>query len=341
MTSRIVRAWCTMSISLHLVHRQTRRICRWTCSTDQLGLSISIVVNRSAIQRFDRSAVNDSKAMSESSRSKPKNTCVEHVSNEWPRGPKRAAIFDFDGTLSLLRRNWQDVMIPMMVRELVPLESGETEEELMALVEEFVMRLNGRQTIYQMIQLREEITKRGGVPRDPLEYKHAYHDLLWNDVSDRIDSIRQGQQTAEYWTVSGSTHLLARLRDAGISLYLASGTDLVFVRNELEVLGLDDFFGQNVYGALDDYHSFSKAQIIRRMIDEICISGQEIIGFGDGFVEIEEVKRVGGLAVGVASDEDKLQTLNHWKRRRLIEAGADLIIGDYKCHQELLSLIGV
>ena len=55
---------------------------------------------------------------------------IEIVNPHHPRGPFRAAIFDFDGTLSLLRRNWQDVMIPMMVDELQATGTTETREEL-------------------------------------------------------------------------------------------------------------------------------------------------------------------------------------------------------------------
>ncbi len=51
---------------------------------------------------------------------------VEIVSASFPRGGFRAAIFDFDGTLSLLRRNWQDVMIPMMVDILQATGTPET-----------------------------------------------------------------------------------------------------------------------------------------------------------------------------------------------------------------------
>lgn len=43
---------------------------------------------------------------------------TEIIHPDHPRGDFRAAIFDFDGTLSLLRRNWTEVMIPMMVRIL-------------------------------------------------------------------------------------------------------------------------------------------------------------------------------------------------------------------------------
>src|SRR5262245_19923072 len=104
----------------------------------------------------------------------------EHVRS--CRGRIRAVLFDFDGTVSLIRRNWQDVLIPMMVDVLGATGTNETRDELHAVVEDFVMRLNGRQTIYQMIRLSEEVARRGAVPQDPLEYKRAYHDLLWRQV---------------------------------------------------------------------------------------------------------------------------------------------------------------
>jgi phosphoglycolate phosphatase len=253
----------------------------------------------------------------------------------------RGALFDFDGTLSLLRRNWQDVMIPMMVDILAETGTSETRSQLTEQVEEFVMRLNGRQTIYQMMQLADEVTKRGGTPLEPLKYKHRYHDLLWQQVGGRVESVRSGTVPAEEMTVPGCRHFLERLRNAGMVLYLASGTDIGYVRSELEVLELSEFFGEHVYGALDDYKKFSKAMIIQRMIQDMRIPGNQLIGFGDGFVEIEEVRKVGGVAIGVASNEVERRGINAWKRERLIRAGADIIIGDYRSSDALLSLLGV
>ena len=40
---------------------------------------------------------------------------LEIVNPDHPRGPFRCVVFDFDGTLSLLRGNWQGLMIPLMV----------------------------------------------------------------------------------------------------------------------------------------------------------------------------------------------------------------------------------
>src|SRR5690606_14152571 len=109
----------------------------------------------------------------------------------------------------------------------------------------------------------------------------------------------------------------------------------------LAVLQLHEFFGDHVYGELDDYKKFSKAMIIERMIRDMNVPGESILGFGDGFVEIVEVKKVGGLAVGVASNEVERSGINGWKRNRLIQAGADLIIDDYRELPVLLDVLGV
>lgn len=266
---------------------------------------------------------------------------MEIVNPHHSRGPFQAAIFDFDGTLSLLRRNWQEVMIPMMVEILAATGTTESREELHTHVEDFVMRLNGKQTIYQMMQLAEEVAKRGGSPREPIAYKHQYHDLLWQQVGSRVESVRSGRVPAEELTVPGSSKLLRQLHAGGLKMYLASGTDLKYVQDELGVLGLAKWFGPHVYGALDDYKKFSKAMIIEQMIRDSGVAGNQIVGFGDGYVEIEEVKKVGGLAIGVASNEESREGVNDWKRNRLIKAGADIIVGDYRQIEELLGIISL
>ena len=266
---------------------------------------------------------------------------MEIVNPHPPRGPFQAAIFDFDGTLSLLRRNWQEVMIPMMVEILAATGTTESRDELHVHVEDFVMRLNGKQTIYQMMQLAEEVAKRGGSPREPIAYKHQYHDLLWQQVGSRVESVRSGRVSAEELTVPGSSELLRQLHASGLKMYLASGTDLKYVQDELGVLGLAKWFGPHVYGALDDYKKFSKAMIIEQMIRDSGVASNQIVGFGDGFVEIEEVKKVGGLAIGVASNEETREGINDWKRNRLIKAGADIIVGDYRQIEELLGIISL
>jgi phosphoglycolate phosphatase-like HAD superfamily hydrolase len=264
---------------------------------------------------------------------------IEILRPDLPRGRFRSVLFDFDGTLSLIREGWPQVMIPMMVAELRQTPTAETEAELTAAVEEFVMRLNGRQTIYQMIQLAEEVRRRGGRPQEPLAYKHRYHDLLMARIAGRREALRSGAATAEEWTVPGTHALLEALRGRGLALYLASGTDLAYVRQEAELLGVAGYFGEHIYGALDDYKNFSKGMIIERILRENNLHGEELLAFGDGFVEIEEVKKVGGVAVAVASDEVNRRGVHAWKRDRLVRAGADIVIPEYRQQRRLLAYL--
>jgi phosphoglycolate phosphatase-like HAD superfamily hydrolase len=255
---------------------------------------------------------------------------IEILHPDIPRGRFRFVLFDFDGTLSLIREGWPQVMIPMMVEVLQDTGTTEDAATLTAQVEDFVMRLNGRQTIYQMIQLADEVKKRGGKPLEPLAYKHEYHARLMRRIQGRLDALASRHATPDDWTVPGSHALLRRLKERGLALYLASGTDVAFVKRETELLGLTPYFGNHIYGALDDYQNFSKKMIVERILNENNLRGEELLGFGDGFVEIEEVKRVGGVAVAVASDEVKRQGIHAWKRDRLVRAGADIVIGDYR-----------
>src|SRR5690349_3754500 len=104
----------------------------------------------------------------------------------------RVCIFDFDGTISLIRSGWMDVMVPMMVEILAATNSGESKAQLRGIVEDFVWTLTGEQTIYQMIRLADEVTKRGGTPLAPLEYKRMYLDGLQQRIAGRLEALRDG-----------------------------------------------------------------------------------------------------------------------------------------------------
>ena len=250
----------------------------------------------------------------------------------------RVALFDFDGTLSTIRSGWVEVMVPMMVRLLQETGTSESGASLQAVVEEFVGRLTGKQTIYQMIELADQIRSRGGTPHDPLVYKKMYSDALWNRIEHRVESLRSGVASPEQYLVPGSRALLEGLRDRGYTLYLASGTDHAFVDEEARLLNVHHYFA-GVHGALDDYKSFSKAILISRIIDSAEFSGSEFLGFGDGYVEIENVKQAGGVAVGVASLEPECLAIDEWKRQRLASVGADAIVPNYSNLPELFSAL--
>ncbi len=254
--------------------------------------------------------------------------------------PPEHVLFDFDGTLSLIREGWVDVMVPMMVEVLQQTGTEETPEQLERLCREFVTYLTGKQTIYQMIRLAEEVQRRGGKPEDPLVYKHRYLERLHQRIAGRREGLRTGRIQPEQMLVPGALELLEALRGLGVHMYLASGTDQPCVWEEAQLLGLDRYFGQHIYGALDNYTAFSKAMVIEQILKENQVPGHRLLGFGDGYVEIANVKSVGGTAVAVASDEaGRSGKPDPWKRQRLIGAGADLVIPDYRHWKPLLEYL--
>ena len=257
-----------------------------------------------------------------------------------PRPQISHVLFDFDGTLSLIREGWPDVMVPMFV-ELLPPLPGESAEERRRLCFDDIMRLNGKQTIYQMMQLAGRIRERGGQPLEPLAYKHEYLRRLDERIRARAEGIRNGALRREDFLVHAARPLLENLQRRGLALYLASGTDEVFVKQEAALLDVTRYFGPRIYGAQDDYKTFSKKIVIDRLLRENQISGDRLLAFGDGYVEIQNTKEAGGLAVAVASDEahNGSGRLDEWKRQRLLGVGADVVIPDYRDADALLEKI--
>jgi phosphoglycolate phosphatase-like HAD superfamily hydrolase len=267
-------------------------------------------------------------------------TSIEIVREITPGIQFRHVIFDFDGTLSLIREGWPEVMVPMMMEEILATGTEESPAEIYRHCHDFVMRLNGKQTIYQMIQLAEEIRARGGQPKEPVQYKQKYHDRLMEKIKHRHEDLRSGRARLEDYLVPGSFGTLSALRDMGLPLYLASGTDERYVRDEAGLLGLIPYFGKHVYGAIDDYRSFSKKMVIERILRENQVDGSALLGFGDGYVEIENIKSSGGIAVAVASDEaTRSGKPDAWKRDRLIGVGADIVIPDFREKDALLDYL--
>ncbi len=242
------------------------------------------------------------------------------------------AVLDFDGTISLVREGWQQVMIPYFIEELQNTPGGREipRAELTEKAREFIMLLTGKQTIYQCIRLAEEVRALGGAPKDPQVYKDEYHRRLLERIDHRLEGLKNGAIDPETLTVPGSYQLLEMLLRHGVTPFLASGTDEVYVKEEAKLLKVDRYFADHIYGAQREYKTFSKKMVIDRILRENHLEGAALVGFGDGYVEIENIREVGGYAVGVASNESERKGIDDWKRERLIRAGANAIIADYR-----------
>lgn len=263
---------------------------------------------------------------------------VMEIVRPWEAMDIRYALFDFDGTISLIRQGWQDIMIPYFVEILKETGTEESDGTLLTIVTDFVDTLTGKQTIYQCIQLDEEVVKRGGPRRDPLVYKHEYLRRLELRIESRKAALEQGADPEEY-LVPGIRDFIAALQERGIRCYLASGTDEKDVLYEAKLLGLDNVFEGGIHGAHDHMLSCSKELVIQDMLEKEGIQPNQLVSFGDGYVEVELVANLGGLAIGAATNEETREGINAWKRNRLISAGANAIIPDFRNVAEILNAI--
>jgi len=277
-------------------------------------------------------------------------TEIEVVS-ELPRGRRIThAIFDSDGTISTLREGWERIMEPMMIRAVLGAAWKTAEEGLVERVSErvrdYIDTTTGVQTLVQMQGLVGIVKEFAVVPaaeiRDAAGYKALYNEELLAMVRGRAAKLACGELSVEDYTLKGSLPFLRALCDAGVKLYLASGTDQQDVAAEAAALGFAEFFAGGIRGSVGDVRVEAKKVVLEGILAEIGAEGRGgLVIFGDGPVEIRETKRRGGYAVGVASDEPRRYGWNMRKRTRLIRAGADLLIPDFSQWKRLLAIFGI
>ncbi|WAC11604.1 PfkB family carbohydrate kinase [Dyadobacter pollutisoli] len=262
-------------------------------------------------------------------------------------GHIRYAVFDHDGTISSLRQGWEEIMEPVMMKSILgdhyeTIDSA-TFHKVLAHCKEFIHKTTGIQTIYQMEGLVNLVREFGYVPEDKIldkfQYKEIYNDGLMEMVNKRMAKLASGELGQEDYTLKGAVAFLHELKERGVTMYLASGTDADDVRNEAEMLGYADLFDGGIYGALKDYTKFSKKMIIEKIIRDNNLRGNELAVFGDGPDEIREGRRAGGVSVGITSNEVQRFGHNPAKRPRLVKAGAQLLIPDFSQYKKLVTLL--
>ena len=262
--------------------------------------------------------------------------------------PLRYAIFDHDGTVSTLREGWERVMEPVMIRSILgdmhENVDGGVVRKVTAEIREFIDKTTGLQTLVQMMSLVRLVRGLGLVPHEKIvsahEYKRRYLDELNKIVKDRIQRLERGEMSTADFTINGVIPFLKNLRQREVTLFLASGTDEADVRREARALGYDELFNGGIYGAREDVTKEPKKIVLDVVLDTIGKEkGSGVVTFGDGPVEIRETWKVGGITVGVASDEVRRFGLNREKRKRLVLAGADLIIPDFSQWETLVDLL--
>ncbi len=260
------------------------------------------------------------------------------------------AIFDHDGTISTLREGWEKIMEPMMIKAILGdkyLNSDETMyRKVRVRVHEYIDLTTGIQTLIQMKGLLDLIREFNFVSEekmlDEFGYKKVYNEELMDMVREREQKLKLHELSVEDFTLKNAVLFLQKLRDKGIKLYLASGTDEEDVKHEARILGYDHLFENRIYGAVGNVNKEAKKNVLDKILDTIgeTRSGR-IVTFGDGPVEIRETRKRGGVTIGIASNEIKRFGLNVNKRSRLIKAGADIIVPDFSQFSHLLNLLNI
>ncbi len=258
-----------------------------------------------------------------------------------PNGQIKAAIFDFDGTFSTLRCGWETVMQPLMLEMISGSSAEKADSELVKEVNDYIDSSTGIQTIYQMQWLRKrvDIAGKGNPERDEWWYKAEYNRRLMLKIQGRINALKSGKAKPEDYLIKGCIEFITQLKNKGVELFLASGTDHKDVLNESNALGADKYFSL-IKGAPENMAACSKEAVIRMILEEKKIKGSELLVVGDGKVEIALGKAANGFALGAATDENNLCGLNPVKYKRLVNAGADAVTGDFTPIDEIMQWLG-
>ncbi|MDO4550149.1 MAG: HAD family hydrolase [Planctomycetia bacterium] len=263
---------------------------------------------------------------------------IEIIGLPVPESRPRAAVFDFDGTISLIVDGWQEIFMDIFRRALSSFPGGnEIHDEKIA---QIIDQNTGKRTISQAYSLVEEIRKLGGSPEDPLVYLNEFTRRLKAITAPRVQALKNGVKV-ENFVVPGIHSCLKMLREHAVKLCLVSGSPESVVLKSAELLGVREFFGDEIHGTRSDDGAFKKSEIFHQFLSKNGISPKELIGFGDGFTETRDVHEMGGLAIGIIFDKNTHSGVNEVRRNRLMEAGADWIISDYTCLSDLESRLFV
>jgi phosphoglycolate phosphatase len=248
-----------------------------------------------------------------------------------PRPRLSLAVFDFDGTLSWLRHGWPELMCEVFL-PYYPMQPDESLAEVRRELVAEILSTNGRPSIVQMQMFVRRVQARHAQAPAPKKLLQEYQGRLDQIIAERTEMILRESARAEDFVVFGARTMLDLLQQRGVKLFVLSGTLEVRVKQEANLLDLARYFDGRIFGSTPDSARFSKRAVLDKILAEEKLRGENLLCFGDGPVEILHTRELGGLAVAVASDEDQNGSgrMDPMKRAQLIDAGANVVIPDYR-----------
>jgi len=191
------------------------------------------------------------------------------------------------------------------------------------------------QTIHQYRKLVSEYRKLDGtIPGHLIEYtaqglKDEYAARVLEKVQERMDNV-DADETRDRgeFLVPCAKDFLEALRERGVKLYLASGTDNGAVQEEARYLGLADLF-ESLEGAVGYGDDCIKTRVIREVVARNNLQLGQLLVVGDSGVEIRSGVASGAVTIGVCTEDHNRYEMNQNKKERLKEAGAHILMPDY------------
>lgn len=255
----------------------------------------------------------------------------------------RLVIWDFDGTVSLLRAGWAEIMSGLFLEKWRATVAPQAPDAEQARLQQDLLRLNGHPPIHQMMDFADQVRRRGGTPESPEAYHQAFQERLSRRIQERLEESRL--QGGDAGLVPGARRLLECLQQAGVQQHLLSGTARTDLLVEVTELRLTTFFPPpHIHGPGPDDTTFRKAFVMEQLQRSTGFSPNEIACIGDGRVEMVEANRLGFFTLGVACPETELPhdpgALDPSKLAILQEAGAQSILRDYLDTSACLHFLG-
>ena len=244
---------------------------------------------------------------------------------------------DFDGTMSLSRIGWQEVMHAVMRQALAPWHPKPhlMDEEITS----YIARSTGQPSIIQMAWVDEHVMLYGGVRHGAQHYLDQFSAAMSAQIDARIASIHD-DASADACMVPGAREFLRMLHAHDVPIALVSGTERHHLIRESQALRIHDYFTAGIYGPGVHAPTFTKHDAMQHLVDQYQAPAGTLVSVGDGPVEIQAGKALLGYSIGVASHE-RSGGLDPAKRTILVQAGADAIVANLTMLAELQSLIFV
>ena len=235
------------------------------------------------------------------------------------------AAVDFDGTMSLIRIGWQQVMHGVMKAALQDYHPNPAHIDTD--IRTYIAHSTGQPSIIQMAWVDEQVMLYGGPHHGAQFYLDQFSNAMKSQIDTRVASITD-DTSADAFMLQGARQLLQTLAQHDIRIALVSGTEHHHLVRESAALRIDTFFDAGIYGPGAHAPGFTKHDAIAQLVERYNVASGALISIGDGPVEIKAGKALNGYALAVASDEHG-GGLDADKRQHLLDAGADAVVAHF------------